>query len=195
MNFVAIDFETANPKRDSACQLGLVVVEGGKIIERRNWLIRPPNMYFHPFNIRIHGITPDHVKDEPRFDALFKQLKPYLEGNIIVCHNASFDISVLRHSMDKYKIPYPSFEYACTKIIAEKTWPFLNSYRLNNIAEYLGVKFTHHDALEDAYACAEIAIQACEEAEVDCVIKLSDKLKFTKGELFNGGYIPARARK
>ena len=34
MNFVAIDFETANYARDSACAVGLVKVVGGEIVDK-----------------------------------------------------------------------------------------------------------------------------------------------------------------
>ena len=62
-DFTAIDFETANPAMDSACQLGLAVVQNGVIVERRDWLICPPTERFD-FTY-IHGITWRDVADTP----------------------------------------------------------------------------------------------------------------------------------
>ncbi len=62
-NFVAIDFETANHSRTSACAVGLVHVQDGKIIAEETLLIRPPQRQF--VFTYIHGLTWDDVKDEP----------------------------------------------------------------------------------------------------------------------------------
>lgn len=55
MNFIAIDFETANEKRDSACSIGLTVVKNNQIIEQKYYLIKPNELRFAPINISIHG--------------------------------------------------------------------------------------------------------------------------------------------
>jgi DNA polymerase-3 subunit epsilon len=44
--FVAIDFETADRHRDSACALAMVRVESGEIVKTEHRLIKPPRMYF-----------------------------------------------------------------------------------------------------------------------------------------------------
>ncbi len=67
MDFTAIDFETANSARHSACQLAAVTVRGGEIVDQQCWMIRPQPFYFHPMNIRVHGIEPERVADEPEF--------------------------------------------------------------------------------------------------------------------------------
>ena len=69
MRFAAIDFETASGARVSACSLGIAVVEDGAIVARREWLIRPPSLYFSPLQHSVHGITPEMVADAPEFDA------------------------------------------------------------------------------------------------------------------------------
>jgi DNA polymerase III subunit epsilon len=57
MSWVAIDFETANETRGSACALGVAIVEADHVVERASWLIRPPTLHFNPYNLMIHGIT------------------------------------------------------------------------------------------------------------------------------------------
>jgi DNA polymerase III subunit epsilon len=74
MDFAAIDFETANEKRNSPCAIGLVVAEDGVITKKISRLVKPPTDYFNPFNVSIHGITFEDVKDEPEFKDIFPGL-------------------------------------------------------------------------------------------------------------------------
>ncbi len=83
MDFVAIDFETANEKRNSVCELGVAIVEDDKIVESKSWLIRPPELRFNPFNTYIHGISEKDVVNQPEFDALWDEIKNYLGGNLV----------------------------------------------------------------------------------------------------------------
>ena len=46
--FVAIDFETADYGRDSACALALVRVEAGVIVQRAFHYVRPPHIQMQP---------------------------------------------------------------------------------------------------------------------------------------------------
>jgi DNA polymerase-3 subunit epsilon len=192
MNFVAIDFETANADRSSVCSMGIVTVKDGKVANKNSWLIRPKELYFDPYNTFIHGITEEDVADKPEFNELWDSIKIYLEGNIVIAHNASFDISVLRYVLDAYEITYPEFNYCCTRIISKKAWPELSSFRLNVVSKHLQIKFKHHDAEEDAYASAQIAIHACNQHGAKSLHDLSNVLKFINGRLYSDGNSPAR---
>jgi DNA polymerase-3 subunit epsilon len=87
-------------------------------------------------------------------------LRDYLVGKTVLAHNAAFDINVLRSTLNEYFIPHPQLSYQCSVIIARKTWPGLGSYKLNNLARRFGISFKHHDAAEDAFACAKIVLAA-----------------------------------
>ncbi len=188
MKFVAIDFETANSDRSSACALGVAVIEGQKIVERHSWLIKPPRLTFDPFNTRIHGISESDVADKPEFHKLWIDIRKYFEGSVLMAHYASFDMSVLRHILDEYRVPYPSFRYLCTWAMAKRAWPGLPRYSLDTVADHLGIRFKHHDAEEDAVACAEIALRACSELGADNVEDAAAKLEISTGHLYPGGY-------
>lgn len=191
MNFTVIDFETANSKRASACALGIVKVVDGEIVDKEAWLIRPEDMKFNYMNIAIHGIRPEQVENEPEFDELFKKIfREKLEGQLVVAHNASFDMSVLRKSLDHYGLEYPSFDYLCTVKIAKKTWPDLFNHKLNTVSEFLGFEFNHHDALDDCLACANVLIKACETKNVKTPEELVDMLNIQTGHMFSKGYKP-----
>jgi DNA polymerase-3 subunit epsilon len=162
MSWVAIDFETANETRGSACALGVAIVEDSQVVERRSWLIRPPTLSFNPYNVMIHGITAADVSSAPTFDVLWPSIAALLEGRTVVAHYASFDMSVLRHSLDQYGLPWPRLEYVCTCVLAKKVWTDLLSYSLPVVADRCGIKFLHHDPEEDAFAAAEVALRCCD---------------------------------
>lgn len=196
MNFTVIDFETANSKRASACALGIVKVVNGVITEKESWLIKPEDMKFDGMNIGIHGIRPEHVADEPEFNNLYQKIfEKKLQDQLVVAHNASFDMSVLRKSLDLYDIDYPKFNYLCTVKIAQKTWPDMDNHKLNTMSDYLSFQFKHHDALDDCLACANVLIEACKKENVTSPEKLAAKLKIQTGRLYPGGYKPCSTRK
>src|SRR5437870_5439034 len=81
-----------------------------------------------------------------------------IQGMPLVAHNASFDIGVLRHTLDDYKIPHPELDYYCTRAISQALWTALPSYGLELVSHYLGLPFTHHAVEDDAIACATIVL-------------------------------------
>ncbi len=163
MSVVAIDFETANERRDSACAVGLAWIEAGRVVRRESRLIRPPQMRFSPGNIRIHGILPADVRDAPTFPEAMAPFLPDLAKGIVLAHNAGFDMGVLAASLGAYGEPVPQLTGHCTLQIARRIFPDPAGCGLSKVAGRLGIRFEHHDAGEDAYACAEIALAAVRE--------------------------------
>jgi len=178
MDFVAIDFETANNKASSACALGLAIVSNGVIVDNPSWLIKPKPLYFEPFNIRIHGINEYKVKNVPTFRELWPEIYLYLENKILVAHSAAFDVRVLYATLGTQNIIPPPYEYACSLKVSRKVWPFLSRHGLDNIANYLNLNFKHHDASEDAYASAHIILEAAKSLEVNNMYDLYNKIGY-----------------
>lgn len=158
MDVVAIDFETANSRADSACQLAAVVVRDSQIVSEHSWLIRPPRMYFSPRNIAIHGIRPQDVLQAPTIEQVWCELAAIVDGQILVAHNARFDIGVLVASLGAFDVACPALQFTCTRMLARAAWPGRSGYGLKPLGNWLGVEFQHHDALEDARCCAHIAL-------------------------------------
>lgn len=157
-DFTAIDFETANQSMDSACQLGLVVVRAGEIIERRSWMIRPPTDRF--VFTYIHGITWRDVAREADFGQLWPQIGPYLLDNVIAAHNARFDLGVFFALVKHYRLGFWQGGSIDSVTVARRTWPFLANHQLQTVASHLEIPLDHHDAASDANACAEIIRRA-----------------------------------
>lgn len=164
IDFVAFDFETATGARNSACELGITVVEDGKIAYTRNWLLKPPSWpYFHPGNIRVHGITPKDVQEAPTFSEAWPEISQYFYGQLAIAHNASFDAAVLRACLTDSGNFLPKMNYLCSISIAKKAWSHLPRFGLAALAEYHNIRFNHHRADADAQACAEITLLALDQ--------------------------------
>lgn len=191
MKFVAIDFETANEKRSSPCSIGIVVVNNGQVVEKVYYLIKPKEMRFTPINIGIHGIRPAMVKHELEFHELWERIKDYFNDTLVVAHNAAFDISVLRNTLQLYNIYVPSFRYICTMKLSRNFYCGLENAKLNTVNKFLGYEFNHHDALEDALACANILIRISEELNTNDINYVSKVVGVTLGNVNNEGYKPS----
>ena len=191
MNFIAIDFETANFKRQSVCSVGLAIVENFKVVKTVNKLIKPTPNYYERINMSIHGIRPEMTENVLAFDELWPEIKPYLENNHIVAHNASFDFSALRYVLDSYEIEYPRLNYYCSMQISKKIYPGLVNYQLPTVCKHLQIdNLNHHDATSDAVACANILIQICQQNQINSFDELTKKLKISSGELSPNSYYP-----
>jgi DNA polymerase-3 subunit epsilon len=155
LNFTAIDFETADGL--IPCELGVCVVRNGEIAETRSWLIKPSCYpYMNPRNESIHGISTQQLTDAPYFDALWPEIAPYIDGHLLVAHNAKFDIAVLHHALNHYRMVPPDAGYLCSVRMARRIWPEMESHRLNVLCQHFGIVFRHHRADSDAEACARI---------------------------------------
>lgn len=167
--FVAIDFETADQGRDSACSVGLVRVEDGVIVRKVVQLIRPPRIetgdLFTPpptefMFTHIHGIRPQQVLDQPVFAQAWPKLEPLLEGAaFLAAHNAPFDAGVLNACCEAAKIAKPPHRFIDTVKLARGTWNIYPT-KLPDVCRHLGITLNHHEALSDAEACAKIVIAA-----------------------------------
>ena len=77
--FAAIDFETATSNRNSACAIGISIVDDSKVTFERAWLICPPNNKYHDFNISIHGIRPSDTATSPNFREVWDVVAEQIE--------------------------------------------------------------------------------------------------------------------
>lgn len=190
---VAIDFETANEQRASACSIGLCRVEDGRIVWTAEHLIRPPELRFTPFTIAIHGIRPEDVADAPEFPDVWDALRPALEGAVLLAHNASFDMGVLRAMLETYGLGVPDHGYLCTLVAARRAWPDLEKHKLNHLARHFGIELEHHRAGSDARACAGIVLRAMADCGAADPAELAEVLGIGLGALGPGTHQPCRA--
>jgi len=172
---LAIDFETANGQRVSACSIGLAWIENAAIVRKEHRLIRPKEIRFNDYNVFLHKIRPEHVKTQPNFPTVFSEFVCDISGSLVLAHQAEFEIGVIRETLQQYGQPCPEFKYLCTRMISEAVWPHCAGFSLELICDYLGISFKHHDAEEDAIACANVALAAAQAVGVTTMIDLAAK--------------------
>lgn len=195
MNFVAIDFETATSSWTSICSMGICVVENNKIVEQKEILVKPDPFEFNDYNILIHGITPDMVINKPTFDKYWNSVKPYIENKLVIAHNASFDVGVLRSTLETFNIEYPTFDYLCTVKLSQKAYPDFPSHKLNNICSQLGISFSHHHAADDAYACANVLLNILNDYRLSSIEDIEKHFEIGIGHLNPGSHIACSKNK
>lgn len=176
LDFTAIDFETANASSASACAVGLVRVRAGRVVATANWLIKPPPGHdrFFELNIGIHGIRPEDVADALGWSDQLGRLLDFVGDDVLVAHNAGFDMAVLRRACQATGDGCAPRRYFCTLQLSRRVYE-LESYRLPLVAAEAGYgAFSHHDALADALACAHIVVDSAKRLAAGSLDELAE---------------------
>lgn len=160
-DFAAIDFETANEQPCSVCSVGVVIVRGGRIVDRFYSLIHPEPDYYQWFCRRVHGLGPEDTDDAPVFPAVWAQIAPRIGDLPLVAHNARFDEGCLKAVFRVYRMDYPDYRFHDTLAASRRQFGrLLPNHQLQTVAAACGYDLTrHHHALADAEACACIALK------------------------------------
>lgn len=192
LEFTAIDFETANSYRGSPCSVGLVKVRDGVIEAAENWLMRPPEGVDHfdydRFHVDLHHIGPEMVADKPRWCDVLPEIVDFIGADVVVAHNAHFDIGVIRDACAKDGIECPELRFLCTLTMGKNVFS-LPSYRLPFVAEAAKVPLSdHHNALVDAKAVANIVISLARSANANDLADLAKKCHVSIGSASSEGY-------
>ncbi|MBV5191116.1 exonuclease domain-containing protein [Staphylococcus chromogenes] len=187
MNFVAIDVETANEQRSSICSIALLKFQDNKISDGLYTHINPET-YFSSINTSIHGISEEDVVDSPKMYQMYDAIIRFMDNHVVVAHNTSFDMYALCDSFKKYNLPLPKNSYFCTYRLSKDLYD-LPSYRLQDLAEYFGIKNEkHHNAFYDAKACGKIAHSILQDQEIN-LNSLVERQNFKYGKFGESGFV------
>lgn len=178
MNFVSIDFETANSSRVSICAAGMAVFLDGVLTETPYWLVRPPkgHGWFREDFIECHGITHMDVLNAPEFRAIAPEfLVRIIRSDLVIAHNAAFDIGHLRATLNHFGLACTDFNYLCTCQLAKRVWPELPNHQLSTLAAHIGHGFKHHHAQDDAVAAGHVLLAMMKQVDATTTVELSQK--------------------
>ena len=196
LDFTAIDFETANSSRGSPCSVGMVKVQDGEIVDEARTLIHPPTGFdfFDGFNTWLHGINAEMVAGAPNWKRSLEWIVRYAGSDLLVCHNAEFDMSVIRYACVADDIPCPSVDFLCTMVLARKAYS-LPSYRLPFVAAECAVDLDHHhEACADARCAALIAVAMARKEAAHTLADLAESFSVRIGHMETGYYSPSARR-
>ena len=156
--YIAFDVETPNRYNNRMSAIGISVIEDGEITDSFYSLV-DPEQPFDRFNTMLTGIDEAAVSGAPDFPALWERIEPLMSSGVLVAHNASFDLSVLRHCLADYDIAWkPYVKGLCTVTMGRSLLPGI-SHKLNDLCAYFGIELDHHHADSDSRACAEILLR------------------------------------
>jgi DNA polymerase-3 subunit epsilon len=157
--FIAIDFETANHRRNSICQIGMICFENNEEGFTLDTLIDPEEE-FHEFIINIHKIQPSMVIGAPKFYEVYENITNQCENTVIVSWT-DFDKQCFEKAMKKYSLQANKIYWLDATSIICSVWPqYINGYKLKNVAKDFGISFKHHVGIEDAKACGLLVQKA-----------------------------------
>jgi len=161
MDFVALDFETANNNRASACSLGMVKVTGGQVVDSYATLIKPAESHNWEnfWNFNVHGIPFDAYQTAPALPDVWQEIQSFIGTAKVFAHNAPFDKSVLNRTLESWGLGESDFKFHCSMSMAQSVLQSKADVSLPALAAKFGIEgLKHHDALSDAETCAEIVL-------------------------------------
>lgn len=184
LDFVAVDMETANAQRASVCAVGIALVRAGEVVATEKILVQPPTGLdsFSALNRGIHGICAEDVKDAPDWDEVAGQLEVLGSQLPLVAHNAAFDRGAYEAACAEAGRAAQPMEWLDLLELSRRLRPDSRQHTLPVLADAYGVSLeNHHDAEQDARACAEVLVAIAKEQGVERL-----------GELFpQGGQVGA----
>jgi len=159
---VVLDFETTGLSAgggDRAIEIGAVAVENGKITDKYQNLIQP-GFKVDRFIEHYTGITNHMLDQAPRPDEVFPELYRFIDGSVMVAHNASFDRSFL--DMELAQVGYARQQpFLCSMRIARRLYQNAPNHKLGTLVKYAKVPVTgtFHRALADAEMTASLWLE------------------------------------
>jgi len=187
MKYTFFDVETANSNQSSICSIGYIVQENKKIVDKGYYLVKPEPFYMDWGNTQIHGITREMVKSEPTFDVIWEKIEKHFNDTTLLAHFAPFDTKCLRDVLQTYEIDFPNAEYSCTCAISKRGLKGLENHKLDTLAKYYGIEFSHHNAMEDTEACYQVLMNILKDNNIEDIEELHSLLKIKKGYMRSNG--------
>lgn len=157
--FVVFDLETTGttPSMDAITEIGAVKIVDGVKVDGFSTFVNPERP-IPPTIVSLTGITDDMVKDAPKFSEVAGDFYKYVDGATLVAHNAEFDCGFMRfHGKEAgYVFDNPKID---TLALSREVLPNLSNHKLNTVCDYFHIEFTHHRAVYDAAATAEMFLE------------------------------------
>lgn len=176
--FVAIDFETANAQRVSACAVGYAVVKAGKIVESKEYILKPIGGHTE-FHSKIHGIKEEHTFDKPEFNVIFPDIQDLFKMPIVA--HSRFDSQVINALSNHFDLNI-AYDYTDSVAIAKDVLPHLKNHKLKTLVKHFELPtFKHHNAKEDAIACANVFMNLVNHQTTDKGMLEENEIDIFKG--------------
>jgi DNA polymerase III epsilon subunit family exonuclease len=150
MPIVVFDLETTglDPHADRIIEVGAMKLEGLKVVSEFSSLVHT-DIELTDDIVRMTGITPDMLKGQPKIDQVLPKFLEFIEGSVLVAHNAEFDMSMIKATCSRagVDLEWPCF---CTLKMARVFLADLENKKLDTLASHYGLTFeARHRAIGD----------------------------------------------
>jgi DNA polymerase-3 subunit alpha (Gram-positive type) len=148
--YCVLDLETTgfSAVTEKITEIGIMKLQDGKVIDKFSCFVNPEK----PIPARVvevTNITDDMVRTAETIEKVFPKMLDFIEGSVLVAHNAGFDVGFLKHNARILGYDF-DFTYLDTLSLAQEVFPEFKTYKLGRIAKKLGIKVeVAHRALDD----------------------------------------------
>lgn len=134
ITFVIFDTETTgfSPAKDRLVEIGAVKVLNGKVLGEKTWLINP-HRYIPWYVQQVHNITPEMIKDMPTFAEIYPEFLEFIDGSVLIAHNAPFDIRFIAAEAERNNMPPPKNGVLDSLALFRNWYPELKNHRVSDL--------------------------------------------------------------
>jgi DNA polymerase-3 subunit alpha (Gram-positive type) len=181
--YVVFDVETTGLSAvyDTIIELAAVKIKEGQIIDRFESFTNP----HHPLSattIELTGITDDMVREAPEVNEVLEQFKDWIADDVLVAHNAKFDMGFLNVGLKKFGFKKAENPVIDTLELARFLFPEMKNHRLNTLCKKFDIELTqHHRAIYDAEATGYLLMKMLKDA-LEAGIEYHDQLNENMGQ-------------
>ncbi len=155
--YCVLDLETTGISHitEKITEVGIIKIKNGEVISEFECFVNPEKPIPERV-VEITHITDDMVKDAETIDKVIPKIIEFIGNDVLVAHNAGFDIGFLKYNFEKYGYKLEN-TYIDTLRLSKAIFPEFKKYKLGIIADNLGIKVdVAHRALDDVKTLVEV---------------------------------------
>lgn len=190
ITFVIFDTETTgfSPVNDRLVELGAVKVRNGKLLGEKTWLINPQRSI--PWYVqKVHNISLEMLKEKPTFAEIYPEFLEFIDGSVLIAHNAPFDVRFISAEAERANMPAPKNAVLDSLVLFRNWYPELKSHTVADLidlfeidTEGLAAHRATHDSLFVYLAIQKELERRSEEPRFSELLKDAGKVLRFAGE-------------
>lgn len=155
--YIVVDIETTglDPGYNEIIEICAIKIMNGKIAEKFVSLVKP-NEEIDEFVTNLTGISNEMLADAPQPKKVLPFFKKFIGNEILIAHNAHFDINFLYDYTESYLAETLNNDFICTMRLARRIFPDFNNHKLITICRNLNIEIPTHRATSDAMAAWKV---------------------------------------